>query len=758
MPTASKDAAGWLVNYTIAGTGEKTISFKTENKFIDADARVVISTPAASNPTLDLADNSTTLTMGTASNGIYSPTATLTGNASIASAGWIAADDYSVSDANVVVGKVNQSTILNGQSPVASGSTIVPGPSDQTITISEGYNTARTLTIGSASASSPGAVTSGSVTFTEADTLSITHTDGNNYFEVTGTKDVSAPTVDTAGYVSGSIGTLNANTNGAVLDVKMPIGEIRYNIESNRLVQPEIEKQAISIVGVTDAANGAATSTTPNSGVYVAVQAPNVTKNITITADVGTEGYIRDGIIQYANSGTFPVGTVDSQVFYVPIRTTSAQVDGRNVTYGSGWITAGTTSIPAGTVTSGSATITSLSATFTQDEEWLFGGHADVSAPIIDTAGYVSGTVGTLNTNTNGAQVRCTIPQIKLDVGVTGATSALKPTLAKQVIDISNVVDASNGDASSTAPTAGAYVAIRSNANTGTITASPSVYSAGYGTLEHYERYRRKTVTVGAEQSDIYYVPIKAGAVTSGSATITSTSIAYNSSTGKYSITGSADVSAPTFTEGYIASNVGTKNSNSDGAQLSSTLDKIAIQANLSGTGTKTPSITKNNNTNIAEAGAATTTQPASGYYVAVSSAANTGTVAATAIVTSAGYGTTTSGQYTTTPSSNLTVGAAASAVTYIPISGATFANAATSGTTYTDISNSAPVLVSGDYLYINAGYVENSKISLAQLVPDGASASLTGDYILSGYSAYDDNGALVAGTIGTYGGNYTIV
>ena len=92
------------------------------------------------------------------------------------------------------------------------------------------------MTIGSASASSPGAVTSGSVTFTEADTLSITHTDGNNYFEVTGTKDVSAPTVNTAGYVSGSIGTLNANTNGAVLDVKMPIGAIRYDIESNRLV------------------------------------------------------------------------------------------------------------------------------------------------------------------------------------------------------------------------------------------------------------------------------------------------------------------------------------------------------------------------------------------------------------------------------------------------------------------------------------------------------------------------------------------
>ena len=755
MPTASKDAAGWLVNYTIAGTGEKTISFKTENKFIDADARVVISTPAASNPTLDLADNSTTLTMGTASNGVYSPTATLTGNASIASAGWIAADDYSVSDANVVVGKVNQSTILNGQSPVASGSTIVPGPSDQTITISEGYNTARTLTIGSASASSPGAVTSGSVTFTEADILSITHTDGNNYFEVTGTKDVSAPTVDTAGYVSGSIGTLNANTNGAVLDVAMPIGAIRYDIESNRLVQPEIEKQAISIVGVTDAANGAATSTAPNSGVYVAVQAPNITKNITVTADVDTEGYIRDGIIQYANSGTFPVGTVDSQVFYVPIKTTSAQIDGRSVTYGSGWITAGTTSIPAGTITSGAGTATIGNPSYNSStQKFDLTASGTIAAPIINTAGYVSSTEGTKNTNSIAGSKALN----KIGIGVNASDSIITPVISRTAKPTADKwVDAASGAATTTKPTSGAYVLVSSAANTTSVTCSPTVTSEGYGTSTQFDG-TSATISAGANASAATYVPIKAGTVTSGTASITSTSIAYNSSTGKYSITGSADVSAPTFTEGYIASNVGTKNAKTGGAQLNGTLNKIAIQANLSGTGTKTPSITKNSNTNIAEAGAATTTQPADGYYVAVSSAANTGTVAATATVTSAGYGTTTSGQYTTTPSSNLTVGAAASAVTYIPISGATFANAATSGTTYTDISNSAPVLVSGDYLYINAGYVENSKISLAQLVPDGASASLTGDYILSGYSAYDNNGALVAGTIGTYDGNYTIV
>ena len=34
MPNATKDAAGWQVAYTIDGAGEKTITFKTENKFV----------------------------------------------------------------------------------------------------------------------------------------------------------------------------------------------------------------------------------------------------------------------------------------------------------------------------------------------------------------------------------------------------------------------------------------------------------------------------------------------------------------------------------------------------------------------------------------------------------------------------------------------------------------------------------------------------------------------------------------------------
>ena len=85
-------------------------------------------------------------------------------------------------------------------------------------------------------------------------------------------------------------------------------------------------------------------------------------------------------------------------------------------------------------------------------------------------------------------------------------------------------------------------------------------------------------------------------------------------------------------------------------------------------------------------------------------------------------------------------------------INGATFANIASNGTTYKDISDTtaAPILVSGDYLYINKGYTDNLRISLAKLIPDDASVLLADSHILSGYSAYNNNGVLIAGSIPT--------
>lgn len=97
--------------------------------------------------------------------------------------------------------------------------------------------------------------------------------------------------------------------------------------------------------------------------------------------------------------------------------------------------------------------------------------------------------------------------------------------------------------------------------------------------------------------------------------------------------------------------------------------------------------------------------------------------------------------------------------ITADSIDAAAFKNSATSGKTYVDISGTtaAPVLVAGDYLYIDAGYTDNLKISLAKLVPDGSDVKGHSEYILSGHSAYDNDGTLVAGSIPTYDGSYTI-
>ena len=82
-------------------------------------------------------------------------------------------------------------------------------------------------------------------------------------------------------------------------------------------------------------------------------------------------------------------------------------------------------------------------------------------------------------------------------------------------------------------------------------------------------------------------------------------------------------------------------------------------------------------------------------------------------------------------------------------VTGASFANSASSGTTYLDISNTtgAPILASEGYLYINKGYTDNVRISLAKLIPDDANVSAS-DQLRSGYAAYDSAGNLITGNI----------
>ena len=410
------------------------------------------------------------------------------------------------------------------------------------------------------------------------------------------------------------------------------------------------------------------------------------------------------------------------------------------------------------TVVSGSASIDSL--TFTADDSdhtYNITGTGTVAAPSVSTPGYISSTLGTKTGNT--ASVDVTVDQVTVGVDASSTNVKVTPVIARSAKGGTDTfVDAASGAATTTKPSSGAYVVADVAAVSASATVSGVVSAAGYGDTSHYQADSATTITAGANAASTAYIPVSAGTVAAQGATISTVAVAYDSTNGDFDVTGAANIPAPTVSAaGYVGNDVGTVSGLTNGAAVSANLDKIAIGATLDDSGSATPVISKNAATNV-EASAATTTQPSSGKYIAVQSASDTIAVSATAAVTSAGYGTTTTGQYTTSGDSG-SVAVNASAVTYIPIAEASFGNTATSGQTYSDISSGAPVLVSGDYLYINKGYTDNVKISLAQLVPDDATitASTGADYILASQSAYDADGALVVGTIPTYAGSYTV-
>lgn len=307
---------------------------------------------------------------------------------------------------------------------------------------------------------------------------------------------------------------------------------------------------------------------------------------------------------------------------------------------------------------------------------------------------------------------------------------------------------------------------------TATITANGSMPAVGLGTSVTLDTVSISTVTIGDKVN------------------------------GKYPITGSGSKSGMSFasveTEGYGTSEF-TGDSFTASASLSSTINAASASVTLSAPTTKTtaasPTIAIDAANDNVVASAATTTKPGSGYYVAVKGTAPattgiaiSGTVVvndddkgylgskdeisvsgttATAAKTGSTYyvpiqkATVTKG-ITTVSGTTATRGTYDIAEGYIngtdgDLIAATFKNTATNdGRTYVDISGTtaAPILISGDYLYIDQGYTDNLKISLARLVPDeikngNSVVPFAGSaQMLPGYALFDKDGNAVTGTM----------
>lgn len=237
---------------------------------------------------------------------------------------------------------------------------------------------------------------------------------------------------------------------------------------------------------------------------------------------------------------------------------------------------------------------------------------------------------------------------------------------------------------------------------------------------------RNIKVTVRTPDADLKIVEAEgSGAIT---ATVSTTDKKYTSDTETpHAITIAADAHVNKTTvgvnqAGFLASTDTIDIAAADAVQNTKTLYIKEGVIEATGEATATGNVT------LEPAGAA----PESGFYIRAAAAGS-------AKVTTAGW---------VEPSAPIE----SSGDAYYTLPTTSFGNTEVSGKTYEDIDAKAPILVEGGYLYISEGYIRDSKISLAKLVPDHGTLPVVdakSEWMYKGYSAYDNEGKLVAGTMG---------
>ena len=465
------------------------------------------------------------------------------------------------------------------------------------------------------------------------------------------------------------------------------------------------------------------------------------TRSIVVTASGGTKYYLTKGVITNNTSGGTSSGTVNrgnqikigkgyypADVYYTAQPNSGTiTITGSGDTTVNGYVTASVAAAVAAANTASASIATSSS---------------DSSSITIDTSAPGSGAYYTLTASGSGSSKITTAGWIG-----TGALTAASTTKAYYINRATTSV--TNGTASATA-----------NAGTASIAKNPSASASATANGIDGGYYTDSTTSS-------YYIDCSASAASgystatggSASASVTASSATVGVGYNPTAVTASTTASSTgNKTGNTVTSTEKTATANQKiylkAAGISWSGGGLTNTANYSGTPTVGIALDSQTTSGIE----ITDTAQSSGYYIKLvgSSSALSGTTT----VTRAAYNETRTAGYlparvattilaSDTSSPTVTV-SAGSKTRYLTIPTATFANSATSGRTYTDISSSAPVLVAGNYLYINKGWTPDCKISLARLVPDGSDVKGHTEYIISGHSAYDNDGTLVAGSIPT--------
>lgn len=555
---------------------------------------------------------------------------------------------------------------------------------------------------------------SGSATMTN---VTFSYDASNTRFNLTSTTALSGQailSVSSAGWlpqqdISGDIaGTAALSTTVARIDLKA-------SISGDGARKPSVTRTNTTATTAINVGSAAATTAVPTSGYFVSVQSQANTATLTASPQVKTAGY--GTTANYgATDATATIGAAASDITYIPIA--------------SGSDTANSALAEIGVITAdGSAAGINVSS--------ILGTRATTEP----TTGYYIA----LSATGSGSSKISQAGWFPLNAVLTTASTTITRyfPITQGTLEITGGgLSSSTGYASLS--TDGYYNGTSYNTSdkvTLTTTEASGYYkitASGYGTVERAQVNKRITQAGYFPQNSTAISAIAASSTTSNTG-----STAYyikKSTLSATSVTSSNDDQTVTISAGYYPT------------ERTVTVNKMTTQ-------TPTTSYTYSGMTTYFEAGTASSNNVSitprytnSAGYVAAHTNTNNGGIGYWKIKTSTATSTitTVSGNSATRGTYTQNVGWIASNTT---MTVATFANTATAGKTYVDISETtqAPILISGDYLYINAGYTDNLKISLAKLIPDDeGTIAIGGGHILQGYAAYNASGTLLPGTIPT--------
>ena len=480
---------------------------------------------------------------------------------------------------------------------------------------------------GSASVSATGSATISSANFA--------YNTNNSNFNLTGNASISGTataSVGTAGWIS----SIDSGSVSGTASLSATVDKIKIKaaMSGTAKVTPVIDKTTNSNVST-----GTKATSKPSSGFYLAVQSAADANDITATPSVTSDGY---GTTSYytGTNATLSVGANASQITYFPI-------------------TSGSISLSA----PGSASITSLTYAYdSTSRKFNVIGSGSISGTVTATVteGYIaSNATGSISgtASLNGV----TVDKVGVKATLSGATSARKPTISRITTNNATSLNVGSGDAATEAPETGYYVAVKSNENTDSITATPAVSSAGYGTTTsgQYTVTATDSKTVGAAESDTYYITVPSGSATTPATTITTNPTISIDSAGLItaSYSGSQSVT-PTVSSGYIEAGTAgtisttgsaTKQLTTKGAttyNVSTSNQTIAAGTYLTGTQTfravttlniDAANIKSGVNVRVGDAGSATRIKNVTGTFTAANTV-STGQTAAAAGQILSGY------------------------------------------------------------------------------------------------------------------------